>query len=200
MIGGRRFLGFLFLSLFGATIVTEAARSEDTTLWKHVDSWQVRVDTTLNYGCFIMAEYEQGSVLRIGFDPSSDGAYLLITNERWRSIEQGKEYTLVLQFDDKDPWEASAQGFKFENSPYPFLYTPFSEAGFFKEFMRSHELTIEYRRERIASLSLRGSFAATREMVNCQRQIDETRSTRQTRRNDPFAPRARGASNDPFAR
>jgi hypothetical protein len=183
-----------------AITYAEYAVSQDMPLWKNVGSWQVRVDTTLNYGCFVLAEFDEGSVVRIGFDKANSGGYLLITNRDWNSIEVGKEYEIVLKFDKKEPWEANATGFKFENSKYPLLYVKFFDAAFLTEFMRTHTLSVDYQGREISRLSLRGSHEAAQEMLNCQRDIEATRSTPKSRQDDPFASSRRSTSVDPFSR
>lgn len=193
-------IGVLTLSFSASTNLGSAA-ADETVRWKSVGDWYVGVDTTVGYGCFLMAEYKEGSVLRIGFDKSNGGGYLFVANERWESIEIGKDYGLVLEFDNKGAWDAPATGFAFEGSEHPFLYVQFYESDFLTEFMSSHNLNVEYQREKIATLSLRGSYKAAQEMLNCQKQIDETRSSRQSRRDDPFSTnRVRDSNRDPFSR
>ena len=41
-------------------------------------SWSVRVDTTLDYGCFLMSEFEGNTAFRIGFNATDSNAYLLV--------------------------------------------------------------------------------------------------------------------------
>ncbi len=65
-------------------------------LWKRVGSWDIRVDRSLNYGCFLVNVYQGGTVFRIGFDRTNGGGYLMLGNPNWRSIEVGKEYDLEL--------------------------------------------------------------------------------------------------------
>lgn len=185
------------VSLASTIFASFAASSADAPFWKSVGLWEIRVDNTLGYGCFLLAGYKGGSVLRIGFDRNRGNAYVMISRESWTSLEPGKEYALEMQFDGKPRWQARATAIRLGGRGIPMLYVPFTDSDFIGEFMRSHGLRIWYRGEQISNLSLRGSYEAAQEMVNCQAQIE---TVRQGQKSDPFAAGSRGSTrNDPFA-
>lgn len=166
----------------GAPIVVAAAlaagpaAAQDTEQWGTARGWDVRVDSSMGDGCFVLAGFEDGTVFRLGFDRTDDSAYLMVGNDDWSSIEEGKDYALEIRMDRAAPWEAPATGVRLDGSP--FLFIPLDEADFVDEFMRKHTLAIDYDGTAVAHLSLEGSSAAIVEMVECQEKVD--------RGEDPF--------------
>jgi hypothetical protein len=71
--------------------------SQDTILWRAVGQWQIRVDKSLGYGCFLIGSYTRGTVLRIGIDQQNGNSYVLVGNEAWRSLQVGNQYDLALR-------------------------------------------------------------------------------------------------------
>lgn len=180
-----------------ATLVfggTPALSDDEAPEWGTVGIWSVRVDPSLDNGCFLFAAYEGGTALRLGIDPTRRyNGYLMVGNEQWTSLEVGKDYKLTIRFDDEDAWEASATAV--DMSGMTMLYLSFSESGFLDEFMRKHALYISYNGTAVDSLKLTSSAKAGAELLRCQSTMQG--SGKQT--SDPFAPGKKAAS-DPFAR
>ena len=92
-------LRILTLAALLASLAAQPSLAADAPLWATVGNWQIRVDETLNYGCFMVGSYERGDVLRIGLDfRSGANGYILVGNATWKSLEVGKEYQLSVQF------------------------------------------------------------------------------------------------------
>jgi hypothetical protein len=197
------------LLLVSAFVVwsSEIAWSEDSPLWKVVGDWQVRVDKTLNFGCFMAAASVRGTVVRIGLDQKRLNGYILVGNDDWRSLEVNKDYELVLQFDGNPPWRGKATAIQMGQGA-AYLYLPFSKSQVMLELAKKQVLSIWYESKQVAALRLTGSFAATQELVACQRAVEAARSGTKpadpfaggTERRDPFAGGERPVSSDPFAR
>lgn len=188
----------LLLVFLIVSFPTISKAAEKMPLWKRVGSWDVRVDKTLGYGCFTMAEYEGGTVFRIGFNREGlTKGYIIVGNQKWKSLEVGKEYTVTLKFDNAEPWRGDATGFKFDKGDTgTFLFLHFSHADLFRDFMRKTSLEIKYKKKRITLLTLKGSGKALVEMLKCQKamNIGGSKSSSQ----DPFASGTKSSS-DPFA-
>jgi hypothetical protein len=168
----------------------------ESPLWKEVGSWEVRVDNTLGYGCFAMAAYKGGTVLRIGFDASKNyRGYLVLGNSEWKSLEAGKEYELVVQFDRASPWSAPAQAVQFGSGRATMLFMQFDKSKVFKEFASKHQLIVFYKNQEIDRLNLKGSALAIDELVKCQIAMKETGTS--SPKADPF--NYSGQKRDPFA-
>jgi hypothetical protein len=162
------------------------ALAQDTILWRAVGQWQIRVDKSLGYGCFLIGSYTRGTVLRIGIDQQSGNGYVLVGNEAWRSLQVGNQYDLALRFDNTAPWRGRATARRIGSSDMVFLYLPFDRARFLVELARRVNMTIFYNGEVVTSLPLRGTNAAVQEMIQCQRAADIARKTNRPQ-GDPFA-------------
>lgn len=186
--------------LFSVSVVFWPAGAESgdlMPLWKRVGGWDIRVDMTLGYGCFVMAEYKSGTVFRTGFDITNGKGYIIVGNKEWASLEEGKEYPLSLKFGNEPAWSGDAIGFQFNNTGGVYLYIVFSNLDLLEEFMRKTSVEIRYQENLIATLSLKGSYSAFMEAIRCQKTMAD-RMPNSPVENDPFARRVRPSS-DPFA-
>ncbi len=179
-------------------ISTKEASSADEPLWKNVDHWQVRVDTTLNNSCFFYATFARGTMLRIGLDKTATGGgYIIVGNNDWKSIEEGKHYKISIKFDNQTPWIGNATGIKFNaNAKISFLYLPFGESEFLEEFMTKNSLEIKYNNASVTTLNLKHNYQVIKELIECQKAMD---SARPSSSKDPFA-KNKEIQRDPFAR
>lgn len=190
------FLQFLLLAFFPAH-----AEEKETALWKNVGTWSVYIDRTVQYQCFIATIYEDYTIFRVGFQqPGSDSTmYVALGNLDWTSIEEGKDYELILQIDNETGWRSPARGFRFGTLPALIVGT--NQADFVEQMMRRHSLRVHFNGQQILNLSLRGSNAALRELGNCQNQVDAYLGIKnQENSKDPFSGVAAPApKKDPFA-
>lgn len=53
------------------------------------------VDPSLGDGCLIQSEFDDGSIVRIGFDLIQGGAYVTAFNMAWGEIEEGGIYSVL---------------------------------------------------------------------------------------------------------
>ena len=177
-----------------AALMTAPALAQGTRDWGQVGNWYVGVDGSLANSCYALHEYEDGTVLRIGLDMSStdDRWYIMFGNDRWRSIEEGGEYDVALQFDREPEWTAVATGVNMGPGSN-FLYVFGSDLEFFDEFIFKNTLSLSYAGDIIARLSLSGSARATGAMIECQEaQVSAPAA-------DPFAGKKKKSASDPFA-
>lgn len=176
------------------------AKDDDVVAWKTVGSWSIYVDKTLGNACYAANAYDDGTVMRVGFQDSNSAyaLYVAFGNVAWQSVEEGKEYQLTLEIDRSSSWPSPATGIVVANVPFLFINT--NQAGFVNELMRKHTIRVKFRGRIVATLSLRGSGAAMRELGACQKIVDETIGRSQRRPEDPFsdAPQVKDKV-DPFA-
>lgn len=172
------------------------ALAVDTVRWKSMGQWEVMVDQTLGHGCFILASWDVGTVIRAGFNPALNSTYITFGDVKWKSIEVGKEYPLTIQFDKRTGWNGMATGIRFDGSDVNMLHASIGAkpADFFAQMAASHAIYIRYQGKVISNLRLTGSAAAVSEMINCQLAMRETGAGQ-----DPFAEASTNGS-DPFAR
>jgi hypothetical protein len=73
-----RKLFIVILAVFG---LNSAASAQEVVTWGEAGGWDVLVDKTLANGCFIQAEFEDGSLIRMGIDKEEGGGYVTAFND-----------------------------------------------------------------------------------------------------------------------
>lgn len=184
----------LCILTFASITFGSNAFAENTPLWKKVGLWDVRVDQSLGNGCFLVLDFDNGTIFRLGFNPLNDNAYIMIGNIDWRSIEHGKEYNIKIQFDDALPWTGTATGTEM-SADLTMLLQVVDETEFLLEFMRKNILAVYYQGNVITRISLRGSYAAGTELLNCQTKFRDYDKRNKT--TDPFSSQSK--KKDPFS-
>jgi hypothetical protein len=166
--------------------------------YANVDGWSVRVDESLNNGCFVATLYEGDTLLRIGFDRENNNFYALFGDPLWKSIEYGKKYNVEIKFGNESKWTAIARGMSFEppqNEHY--LWVNVGEDSdqigiFLDEFMRETSVKLFYNEEIISHLKLKGSYAAGMKLLECQKLMNNQAEK------DPFSTPGVSSGSDPF--
>ena len=192
-VPGKRAFGLIRASIMVGMIACSSSNafSEETAQWDKAGNWDIRVDHTLDYGCFMVAGYEGGTVLRIGWYPPEQTSYVMIGNGNWQSIEAGGTYDIEFQFGDRVPWEAPATGRYMDDLPV--LVFSVSDGDFMQDLAEQSQLKVSYQGEEIDRLKLNDSYKALKSMLECQ---DTVMSFDEDKNTDPF----KEDSEDPFAR
>lgn len=182
--------------LFAAT----PASAAETVLWKEVSGWSVLLDKTMGNACYVTTGYEDGTVLRLGFDfQGPKGAlYFGLGNVNWKALEPGKDYPVKIQFDNQPVWDATASGVRV--GEMNFLHISTSQSNFADEFARKLSVRAYFNGRQIAALRLKGSSRAIDEMLECQKTVNElTTSVKPPQSKDPFEQQTPVKNNpDPF--
>ncbi len=151
----------------------------EVSLWKKIAGWTVIRDLTLSGNCAIYTDFERGTALRIGFRKSDfRSSYILIGNLKWESLEENKNYDLIVEFDSLGAWNLPTTGQKLND--VVFLRADFADTKFWDEFLEAKSMTVNFKGQPVASLSLSGTTEAVREMLLCQK-------SKPINRDDPFA-------------
>ncbi len=186
----------------GAVLVlsTHAALAQDALFWKSVGNWEISIDPTIGNGCYALASWNGGTVIRIGLNPQEDNFYLLIGNDAWTSLQPETGYDLTIRFDRRAPWDVSARGLQFNPGETVYLHATSSKFDFIEEFMRANRMSISYSGTEVDVLKLNGSSRAMKEVIACQEAADK----RGTNPADPFSEgtsskNPTGRKADPFA-
>lgn len=169
----------------------ERAFAQDTIDWANVEGWIVAVDRTVA-GCFAWAQFEGGTIFRIGINAENRNGYLIIANDDWRTLEIGKDYVLEFQFGSARPWQG--EGSVVDMHGEKALVISFKEPDLALEFMKKQNVVIRYRGKQVDNLNLRGSFAAFMEVLRCQEEVDGKSAS-----GDPFDDGAPTKASDPFS-
>ena len=187
-----------FHTLLGAILLTAShAQAQDTVTWEDdVRGWYIGVDKTIGNGCFMVADYDGGTILRVGFHPDDGDLNFFVGNDAWQSLENGKLYPLSVEFGNKGAWAGDAEGVRLGDTPMLRLDVSFEDDDantFIEEFMRMTVVEIIYQDTELATLRLTGTYAAMQEAINCQ----ETMFDQEQPGDDPFGSSA-VPDNDPF--
>ncbi len=186
-----------------ASLLSSPSFSEGkaSILWKSLDGWAVYADPTLGNACYIATVYEEGTLLRLGFDFSSNprSVYLGLSNEKWKSLDAGKEYPIKIQFDRNPVWDAAATAR--DMGDYNLLVVKTTDVNFVSEFSRKLTIRVEFAGRQIVNLRLDKSAKAISEMLNCQDAVTQATSSNNGAqpKEDPFEQTAPvSSSSDPF--
>ncbi|HKU95010.1 MAG TPA: hypothetical protein VJR58_07030 [Vineibacter sp.] len=172
-----------------------AVRAKDTIDWKELDGWRIVVDRSLKDGCFMLWIGERGTIVRIGFNDDRR-LYWMLGHSNWKSLERGKRYRISVNFDGASPFNGDMTGFQLGDTMLLFVAI---DRAFLEQFMRSHSMDVAFGDRPVASIKLRGSYAAGEEMLYCQASIDGNRPSSGSGGRDPFATSPGSApSRDPF--
>jgi hypothetical protein len=174
-----------------AMVMPAASEGTDTRLWKSIGWWSIGIDPTQNDRCFVVATYQDGTLLRFGFqgDDGTGPMYLGVGNEKWTSLTDGDQ--LQFQLDRRGKWPAPATATGILG--FPFLLVGVEKADFFDELARRRNLRVHYKGKEIANLRLDKSRAAVNEWIECQKSMGTVRGQRKP---DPFAA---DKTDDPFS-
>ncbi len=175
--------------ILGVSLSGLPASAADNDFWAAVGNWDVSVDPTIGNGCYALASWNGGTVLRIGRNPQKDNFYFLVGNDDWRSISPDGSYDIQVQFGSRPVWDVSASGLQFNSGETVYLHAQSTKMDFIAEFQAALNMRISYNGKEIDNLKLNGSRRAWDEVEKCQREMNSRGSTGK----DPFA------ETDPFA-
>ena len=93
----------LCTSLFAVS--SPLVAQSETIPWKEVAGWTVRMGPSMGNACYVTTSYEDGTVLRLGFEFSDNDRllYFSLGNTKCKSLEDGREYPVRIQFDTETP-------------------------------------------------------------------------------------------------
>jgi len=140
-----------------------------------------------------MQVFERGTIVRIGFDVTAQTIYLIFAHDDWKSIEVGKIYPVRIIFDGVSTYNGEMKGQSVGNK-ITLVHRNLS-TDFVKDFMQRNGMQVFYRGDQIANLSLKNTFAAVGEVVNCQREVGGKPGTSNR---DPFVSTPPPQNRDPF--
>lgn len=156
-----------------------------------VKGWEIGYSTALGYeeayhGCIATGKYPSGSVITVAKDNEGEW-WFAVSNENWRSIEDGKEYEVTFRI-GRTNWQGKSMGATTDLGST--LVNRGVVTNFIKDFAHSSTLQVIYEGKAIDKFSLSGTRAAAEAVDACfQRKIAG---------NDPFVSQDKNGI-DPFA-
>ena len=160
------------------TVTSSSEKTNDrVTKFGSVGSWGIYFDPSMS-GCFMISSYEDGLVLRIGYDArSSPSAYILVIREEWKSIISGKIYDAAFRIGNNSPWTGNFLGVDMSGSRG--LAVVVSMEKLLAELSNSSSFQLYYKGKSISSGELGDVAGAVRALQGCQ--------SRHRIATDPFA-------------
>lgn len=149
------------------------AFAQDLERWGTGGGWDILIDKTLDHGCFIQGEYDNGSVIRIGIDKSKGEGYVSAFNTEWGDIEEGKVYPVTFDLDG-EKYEGEAKGLYLNGVPGADI--SFDNEEFFVDMMRKKTMTFfNEDGDEIMAISLEGTSTGLEGVLECQEEVDANR-------------------------
>jgi len=154
--------GLLMAALF---VVPCAGMAQDLVKVETVGVWDVLVDPTIGNGCLINAEFEDGSDVRIGFDPENGNGYLMAMNAAWGDIEDDKTYPVSFDVDGQ-VYNGEGKGLHLDGLPG--VDIAFDSGDFLMDIAQKQTLTLSNEAGEVMAIDLTDSYAALEAAVACQ--------------------------------
>ncbi len=159
----------LSLTLLLATALPAAAQDN---VWGSFGDWDISIDPTIDNGCYALASWNGGTVLRIGRNPQLNNFYFLIGNPAWSTLQPEQSYDLAIQFGNRPIWDVSANGLQFNPGEEVYLHAQSDKMEFIREFQKALSMKISFDGAEIDNLKLTGSSRAWTEVEKCQKEMD----------------------------
>lgn len=151
-------------------VIPRLPDNEQTVAWGEQGNWHIRVDLTLNGGCFASVTLDDHSYVRIAFDPNSRDIAIFVGNAYWRSLQAGATQPLSLSINFDDPWEGGGTVRKMGNVTYIGLLL---NRDFMTEAKQALVLTAESDNRHLGHYDIRGISEAFSELANCQENVEK---------------------------
>lgn len=142
-----------------------AAAAQDLVPYGEAGGYDVVVDPTLGNGCLLTSEFEDGSTVRIGLDPTVQKGYVATFNEAWGEIVDGQQYPVTFLLDDQQ-YDGTATGFHLSEVPGALIY--FDSADFLNDLASRSTLTLVSNGEEVMVIDLTGTDEAIAMTLACQ--------------------------------
>lgn len=142
--------------------------AQELEMWGSSDYWDVMIDPSLGDGCLIQSEFDDGSVVRIGFDRLQGVGYVTAFNMAWGDIVEGEWYPVLFALDGQD-YEAEARGMYLNGVPGADIL--FDNPDFLFDIAAKYTMTLYNEYGEVMSIDLTGSNAALGAAIECQEEM-----------------------------
>jgi hypothetical protein len=154
-------------AVLGAAVATSGS-AQSLLEWGSSDYWDVYVDPSLGDGCLIQSEFNDGSVVRIGFDRNNGGGYVTAFNGAWGDIEEGAYYPVLFDLDGEE-YTADAYGIYLNGVPGADI--AFDNSDFLFDIAQKYVMTLYNEQGEVMSIDLTGSSLALEAAIECQEEM-----------------------------
>jgi hypothetical protein len=157
-------MGTALALVLGSTAVTAQGLEQ----WGSGGGWDIMIDPSLGNGCLIQAAYQDGSLVRIGFDRNAGAGYITAFNENWGDIEEGATYDIEFDLDGQ-PYEGEAVGIYLAGTPGADIY--FTNPDFLWDIAAKYTLTLYHEGYEVMAIDLGGTMVGLEGALACQDEI-----------------------------
>jgi len=147
-------------------------KTAETLPYSIKGKWHVRVDMTLDGGCFTNVVFDDFTYLRLSFVPTQRAAYFMIGNTKWRSLQTETARAVAVGLDAFTPWTADATPHVIGNITYLWMEIP--ETRFLDQLGKAKTLRLQTAERLIGTYELSGSGEALAELIKCQKFVEKT--------------------------
>ena len=161
---------FIGIVLGLAVLVSpKLALSQGLEEWGTVGAWDVLIDPSLGNGCLIQAAYEDGSLVRIGFDRNEGLGYVTAFNENWGGIEEGTVYPIKFDLDGEE-FDGEAKGIYLNGVPGADIQ--FDDEEFLFAIAKKYTMTLYNENGEVMAIDLEGTFNGLEAALECQDEVN----------------------------
>ncbi|MEP2531708.1 hypothetical protein [Shimia sp.] len=146
-------------------LVGGACAAQPFSEWGESGDWVVRVDEASGNGCFMQRSFDSGTMVRIGYVPNEEGAFMSAFNPGWTQIEADDKGSVIFDFGDSR-FQGAVVGVIEDDVPGGYAF--FNNPEFASEFGRRHSVTIIGEKGGQEELDLAGSSAGLTKLKECQ--------------------------------
>ncbi len=145
-----------------------AAFAQSLDYWGEAGGWDVMVDPSLGNGCLIQAAYNDGSVVRIGFDRNKGSGYITAFNEGWGDIVEGENYNILFDLDGQE-YDGEATGIYLEGVPGADIY--FDSPDFLFDIAKKYTMSLYNENGMVMQIDLGGTYVGLEAAIACQEEL-----------------------------
>ncbi|WP_245514059.1 hypothetical protein [Antarcticimicrobium luteum] len=155
------------MTLAAAALIAAAGalQAQQLEQWGTAGGWDVMIDPSLGDGCLIQAAYNDGSLVRIGFDRNEGSGYITAFNEAWGDIEEGATYDISFDLDGQQ-YDGVAKGIYLNDVPGADIY--FDNPDFLFDIAEKYTLTLYHDGGEVMAIDLGGTYVGLEAVIACQ--------------------------------
>lgn len=151
-----------------AAVAVPALAQDMLEPWGEGGGWDIMVDPSLGNGCLIQAQYDNGTVVRIGFDRNSGGGYVTAFNEAWGDIEEGAVYPVLFDLDGEE-YNGEAKGMYLNGVPGADI--AFDNPDFLWDIAAKYTMTLYNESGEVMAIDLGGTMVGLEGALACQEEM-----------------------------
>lgn len=163
-------------AVVAALVCTLGPARAESILWKNVPGWRIAAEPDFGMGCYMETVYEDDMIFRLGLNYADDDAsvYLILGHERWKSLENGKEYELSFQFHKGESFKIVAAAMRLESGNY--LVATLTDVAFITNLRRKLGARIFFEGNLVNAITLKGTAVALDEIDACDKAVEEAKN------------------------